>query len=107
LQQLDTDGPLDAQYLKLEFAQRLAAQVWGQGFPPPVFINRFEVIAQRRLKERHLKLTVRLAPGSPKLEAIWFNAECDLDAQATLAYQLSINDWQGRSSLQLEVVAVA
>ncbi|MEY3931912.1 MAG: hypothetical protein RLZZ259_794, partial [Pseudomonadota bacterium] len=27
--------------------------------------------------------------------------------QATLAYQLSINDWQGRSSLQLEVVAVA
>ena len=107
LQQLDTDGPLDAQYLKLEFAQRLAAQVWGQGFAPPVFMNRFEVIAQRRLKERHLKLTVRLAPGSPKLEAIWFNAERDLDTQATLAYQLSINDWQGRSSLQLEVVAVA
>jgi single-stranded-DNA-specific exonuclease len=107
LQQLDTDGPLDAQYLKLEFAQRLAAQVWGQGFAPPVFMNRFEVIAQRRLKERHLKLTVRLAQGSPKLEAIWFNAERDLDTQATLAYQLSINDWQGRSSLQLEVVAVA
>jgi len=107
LQQLDTDGPLDEQYLNLEFAQRLAAEVWGQGFPPPVFINHFEVISQRRLKERHLKLTVCLAPGSPRIDAIWFNAERDLGRQARLAYQLSINDWQGRSSLQLDVMAVA
>jgi single-stranded-DNA-specific exonuclease len=110
LQTLDVDGPLSQDFLRLDVAQLLNEQVWGQGFPPPVFLNEFEVLSQRRLKDQHLKLSLRLIENGPKqapIEAIWFNAESDLGGKARLAYRLAINDWQGRSSVQLEVVGVA
>jgi single-stranded-DNA-specific exonuclease len=110
LQTLDVDGPLSQDFLRLDVAQLLNEQVWGQGFPPPVFLNEFEVLSQRRLKDQHLKLSLRLIENGPKqapIEAIWFNAESDLGSKARLAYRLAINDWQGRSSVQLEVVGVA
>ncbi len=109
-QTLEVDGPLSNEFMRIDVAQMLSDQVWGQGFPAPVFLNEFEVLGQRRLKEQHIKLTLRLIDGSPKqapIEAIWFNAEKDLGPRATLAYRLAINDWQGRSSVQLEVVGLA
>lgn len=109
-QTLDVDGPLPAEFMRIDVAQLVNQQVWGQGFPAPVFLNEFEVLSQRRLKEQHLKLNLRLiGPGAqrPAIDAIWFNAKRDLGPTASLAYRLSVNDWQGRSSVQLEVVALA
>ncbi len=109
-QALDVDGPLPAEFMRIDVAQLLSEQVWGQGFPAPVFVNEFQVLSQRRLKEQHLKLSLRmLDPGAKPatVEAIWFNATQDLGPKASLAYRLAVNDWQGRSSVQLEVVALA
>jgi single-stranded-DNA-specific exonuclease len=109
-QTLDVDGPLANEFIRIDVAQMLGDQVWGQGFPAPVFLNEFEVLSQRRLKDQHIKLSLRLIENGPKrtpIEAIWFNAEKDLGAKATLAYRIAINDWQGRSSVQLEVVGLA
>lgn len=110
-QQIETDGPLDPQYLRLDVALILGQQVWGQGFPGPIFVNRFQVLQQRRLKERHLKLLLAHeaegAAAQARIEAIWFNAPQDLGAAASLAYRLAVNDWQGQSSVQLEIVGVA
>lgn len=108
---LETDGPLEAELTRLDVAELIQQQVWGQGFPAPVFLNNFRVLAQRRLKERHLKLT--LAHDSPSqaqtrpIEAIWFNAPQDLPPKARLAYRLAVNRYQGVSSVQLEVVELA
>ena len=104
---LETDGPLPGEFLRLDVAQLLTEQVWGQGFAPPVFVNEFRVLSQRRLKDAHLKLVLSPASGPGRLEAIWFNASTDLGPTARLAYRLSTNDWQGRTSLQLEVVGLA
>jgi single-stranded-DNA-specific exonuclease len=109
-QTLEVDGPLAPEFFRLDVAQLLNDQVWGQGFPPPVFLNEFEVLSQRRLKDQHLKLSLRLLePGlkTPPIDAIWFGAKTDLGPRATLAYRLAINDWQGRSSLQLDVAGLA
>lgn len=109
-QTLDVDGPLSSEFIRIDVAQMLSDQVWGQGFAPPVFLNEFEVLSQRRLKDAHLKLSLRLISDGPRqapIEAIWFNAEKDLGNKARLAYRLAINDWQGRSSVQLEVVGLA
>lgn len=108
---LEFDGELKAEEFRLDLAQLLSSQIWGQGFPEPVFINDFEVLAQRRIKEQHLRLTLRpanlgAAPG-PTLEAIWFRASGPCDARSRLAYRLGVNDWQGRTSLQLEIVGLA
>ncbi len=101
----ETDGPLQASEMHLDTARLLSREVWGQGFPAPLFRNRFRVLTQRRLQERHLKLTLMLSDHeSVRLEAIWFNGPPHLDARVDLLYRLSVNEWDGRSTLQLEII---
>ena len=108
---LETDGPLEAELTRLDVAELIAQQVWGQGFPAPVFMNEFRVLAQRRLKEKHLKLTLAHDPvphgQSRPIEAIWFNAPQNLPDRARLAYRLAVNRYQGTSTVQLEIVELA
>ena len=108
---LEFDGELNAEEFRLDLAQLLGSQIWGQGFPEPVFINDFEVLSQRRIKEQHLRLTLRPANANagqgPALEAIWFRASGLCAPRSRLAYRLGVNDWQGRTSLQLEIVGLA
>lgn len=113
-QVIETDGPLDPEFIRLDLASMIAQHIWGQGFPSPVFVNHFQVLQQRRLKDKHLKLLLAQADseqaknkGANKIEAIWFNAPQDLGSSARLAYRLAVNDWQGTSSVQLEIVALA
>jgi single-stranded-DNA-specific exonuclease len=101
----DTDGPLQPDEMQLDTARILSGEVWGQGFPPPLFRNTFRILNQRQLQERHLKLV--LAPGDAatmRLDAIWFNGPPDIGSQAELLYRLAVNEWDGRSTLQLEIV---
>ena len=53
---LETDGSLEEAYFTTQFIALMDAEVWGQGFPPPVFCDEFKLLNQRVLKERHLKL---------------------------------------------------
>ena len=104
---LEVDGPLEAEFHRIDVANLIESSIWGQGFPSPVFINEFEVLSQRRLKEKHLKLNLKLRSSNealPHMQAIWFNAPHDLSSRATLAYRLATNNWQGVTELQLEVV---
>ncbi|QDX80339.1 single-stranded-DNA-specific exonuclease RecJ [Denitratisoma sp. DHT3] len=98
---LETDGPLESGYFSLESARLIQQAVWGQGFPQPLFSDRFEVESQRLLKERHLKLTLR--KGASRLDAIWFNACATTASQIEAAFRLDINEFGGRQSVQLIV----
>ena len=100
-----TDGPLEPHWMAPATVQALDAQVWGAGFEPPVFVDGFEVVAQRLVGERHLKLTLRHA-GQPR-EAIWFGRTEPLPARVRLAYRLSLDRWQGRERVQLVVESAA
>lgn len=98
---LETDGSLESEYCSLEFIALLDTQVWGQGFPPPVFCDEFRVLNQRVLKERHLKLM--LEKNGRQFDAIWFNHADDLPARARIAYRLDANEYNGKTTLQLMV----
>ncbi|HJW01905.1 MAG TPA: single-stranded-DNA-specific exonuclease RecJ [Azospira sp.] len=98
---LETDGGLETGYISLQVAQMLAGEVWGQGFPPPLFEDVFEVESQRVLKEKHLKL--RLKKDRAVLEAIQFNFTDAPGRQARLAYRLTVNDYNGVQTPQLMV----
>jgi single-stranded-DNA-specific exonuclease len=101
-QVLETDGALPVQEMTLQNAEMLGHQVWGQGFPPPVFYDDFEVIQQRILGEKHLKL--RLQKQGAQFEAIYFQHAMLLPEKVTLAYALQINEFNGARNLQLQVV---
>jgi single-stranded-DNA-specific exonuclease len=101
-----TDGPLDPADMRLETAQMLSQQVWGQGFAVPVFQNQFLVRQQQRLKDRHLKLDLLLADDPRKrVTGIWFDGPAALPTEVVLAYQLEVNSYMGLSSLQLRIQA--
>src|SRR5579864_2667232 len=76
---VETDGSLESAYLGLSLAQMLEGQIWGQGFPQPLFCDEFEVVSQRVVGEKHLKL--KLARGGRTLEAMRFNSLDPLPAK--------------------------
>ena len=99
---VETDGELDSAYFTLEIAQMMENQIWGQGFPQPVFCDTFEVESQRIVAGKHTKL--RLVKDGRRIEAIWFNSLEALPARARTAYRLSINEYNGLKSVQINVV---
>ena len=98
---IETDGPLEADFATIEVAGLLQEQVWGAGFPAPIFRDTFTVLHQRLLKDKHLKLF--LQRGAQRFDAIWFNHAETLPERAELAYRLDRNEWNGRVSVQLVV----
>jgi single-stranded-DNA-specific exonuclease len=106
---LSTDGLLPKECFTPDVVRLIAAQVWGQGFEAPVFCEPMTILNQRVLKDKHLKLMVRPAddPAAPPRDAIWFNRSESLPDAATLAYRLELNEWQGRVTVQMQVVAAS
>ncbi|HEX6706838.1 MAG TPA: single-stranded-DNA-specific exonuclease RecJ [Albitalea sp.] len=99
--QLLCDGPLAAEYFNPETVQSLDSQVWGQAFEPPLFSDLVEVVSQRLVGEKHLKLTVR--HGGMVREAIWFGRVEPVPERVTLAYRLSLDEFNGRQRVQMVV----
>jgi single-stranded-DNA-specific exonuclease len=81
----------------------LAAQVWGQGFEAPLFFDEVQVLQQRLVGERHLKLRVKHA-GVPR-DAIWFGHSAPLPERASLAWRLALDEWNGEQRVQMIVEA--
>ncbi|PKO48061.1 MAG: single-stranded-DNA-specific exonuclease RecJ [Betaproteobacteria bacterium HGW-Betaproteobacteria-4] len=98
---LETDGNLEGSYISLATARLLENEIWGQGFPAPLFMDDFEVEQQRVLKDKHLKL--RLRKGDTRIDAIQFNFSTQPGNRTRLAYRLTINEYMGVESPQLMV----
>jgi single-stranded-DNA-specific exonuclease len=98
---LETDGALEGGYYSLEMARLLENEIWGQGFPAPLFMDEFEVEQQRVLKEKHLKL--RLRKGGARIDAIQFNFSAQPGHNARVAFRLAINEYMGVETPQLMV----
>ncbi len=98
---LETDGGLEAAYFTITTARLLEAEVWGQGFPAPLFQDEFVVESQRILKDKHLKL--RLRKGTQSLDAIQFNFDQAPGNTIRAAYRLAINDYNGVQTPQLMI----
>ena len=103
-----TDGALQAGDFSLWFAEHLAnASIWGHGFVPPIFDGVFEVLSFKVLKDKHLKLSLRYPDVQYPIEAIQFNFDSsawDYRAEKVhVLFQLDINEWNGKQSLQLMV----
>ncbi|MDY0072367.1 MAG: single-stranded-DNA-specific exonuclease RecJ [Thauera sp.] len=98
-QRIATDGQLAAEHFSLDTVRMLEREIWGQGFPPPLFDDVFRVERQRVLKDKHLKL--ELSRAGQRFEAIRFNHADSAAGQIHAAYRLAINEYQGVASVQL------
>jgi len=100
---LATDGPLALEWFNAATVAALDAQVWGQGFEAPTFCDEVDVVQQRLVGEKHLKLRVR--HGGQLRDAIWFGHADPVPERVRLAYRLSIDEFQGQQRLQMVVEA--
>ena len=106
---LDSDGELAEADFQLELATALRfAGPWGQHFPEPVFDGVFQIVSQRLVGEKHLKLVLFPTSGSVLLDAIAFNVDLAVwpdpsIEQVEIAYRLDVNEYRGQRSVQLMV----
>lgn len=112
---IHTDGELSYADLSLQNAELLQkAGPWGHGFPEPIFDGIFEIVEQRLLAKKHLKMILQLLPQENPaskplvIDAIHFNADSELWSnkkctKVKVVYKLDVNEYNGRRSLQLMV----
>ncbi|MEO8778936.1 MAG: single-stranded-DNA-specific exonuclease RecJ [Rhodanobacter sp.] len=101
---LYTDGELPPGAVSLGLARQLRqAGPWGQAFPEPLFDNLFECVSWKVMGSSHLRLQLRDPRDGSLHEAVMFNAYHGQPPPPRLraAYELTINDWQGRESPRL------
>ena len=103
-----SDGPLGIEHFNAQTVRALEAQVWGQAFEAPLFVDEVEIVSQRLVGEKHLKLALRFAGetrGSALRDAIWFGRSDPVAAKVRLAYRLSVDEYNGRERVQMVIEA--
>jgi len=107
-----SDGTLAVEEFHLELARALRhAGPWGQHFPEPLFHGVFQLVEQRVVGERHLKVVLKSECGSVKLDGIAFGIDRDVWPNPTiqwveLAYKLDVNEFRGNESVQLMIAHI-
>ena len=100
-QVVETDGSIPADYIAAASVDLLETQVWGQGFPAPLFCDEFEVLDQRLLKNAHSKFTLR-RDGKTYVALRWRSVEA-IGPKATLAYRFERDTFTGGDAVQIIV----
>ena len=101
-----TDGALN-EPITIELARDLeTAAPWGQSFPEPEFDGRFEILEQRLVGGRHLKLLLQPDQGEP-VDAICFNHPDLIEGrQVECAFRIEVNRYRGFENPQLLVTLI-
>ncbi|WP_310565915.1 single-stranded-DNA-specific exonuclease RecJ [Hydrogenophaga sp.] len=100
---LEADGALDKQYRRADLVDTLHAEVWGQGFAPPVFCEEVQVLSQRLVGEKHLSLKLK-HQGEP-VDGIWFGHTEPLPSTVKIAFRLDADEWQGQRRVRFLIEA--
>lgn len=102
---LMTDGELETHEMTADAVTLIRdAGPWGQAFPEPLFDDSFQLLDQRIVGDKHLKLTLK--KNNMVLEAIaffvnleeWPNYRCQ---SLRAVYRLDLNEYKGRRNIQL------
>lgn len=107
--QILSDGELQSEYFNLKMAEMLRnAGPWGQAFPEPLFDNVFQVIDQKLIGKKHLKMILTPQNSKQMLDAILFNIDSNKwpnhrCQHVRAVYRLDINEYRGQTHLQLLV----
>jgi single-stranded-DNA-specific exonuclease len=103
-QVIETDGPLGIAQANLQLAEGIESQVWGHGFPAPAFCDEFNVVEQRVVGGRHLRLRLRQGAGGTALDGICFGEEtAALPDRVQAVYRLQVSRYNGLRSPEIVV----
>jgi single-stranded-DNA-specific exonuclease len=103
-----SDGAVDTEDLNLRMAEMLQdAGPWGQHFEQPVFDGWFVVKSKKLIGDQHCKLVLQTPDFIKQIDAIAFgfhpNQFADEQQSMHLCYQMMVNEFRNRRTLQLKI----
>lgn len=107
--EIHTDGTLAPQEMSMATAQLLReGGPWGQHFPEPTFDGEFQLIQQRLVGQKHLKMVLKIPSSEFYIDGIAFNIDPRRWPDPSVknlrvVYKLDINEFRGQQNLQLLV----
>lgn len=106
-----SDGDLKEGDIHLRHAQDIeAGGPWGMGFEEPVFHGKFKLLETKSLANgRHGAYTLKKYDGTKLFSGIYFNVNPEHYhgiRDVIMVYQMRINRFNHRSSLQLQILAM-
>ena len=96
---VEFDKSIPIKYLNHETIRAINSQIWGQGFPPPIFFGFFEVVKQEIVANKHNKCVLK--NENDKYDAIFFNFSDKLADRIGAIYSVELNEFNQKSSIQL------
>lgn len=101
---LETDGPIEPEYMQAELVDQINQMVWGQGFPTPTFSDIVHIVSQKLVGEKHLSLKLKIK--NRDVDGIIFGRTKMLPASVKAAFRLDINEWKGNRKVQVIIDGV-
>jgi len=95
---IEVDKEIPSNYFNYETAKVINSQIWGQGFPAPIFFGTFDVLDQKVIAEKHTKCILY---NKNKYNAIFFNSIQALPDRMSISYSVDANDFNNKKSLQI------
>ena len=96
---IEFDKSIPKECFNQETIRAMNSQVWGQGFPAPVFYDVFDVVKHEIVANKHSKCTLKNEHG--EYDAILFNFSGELADRIEATYSIEINEFNYKSSIQL------
>jgi single-stranded-DNA-specific exonuclease len=95
---IEFDKSIPKKYLNHETIRAINSQVWGQGFPIPVFFGVFDVVRQEIVAAKHNKCILKKEDCS--YDAIFFNFSGELADRIEVIYTIELNEFNQKSTIQ-------
>ena len=95
---IEVDKEIPSNYFNYETAKVINSQIWGQGFPAPIFFGTFDVLDQKVIAEKHTKCILY---NKNKYNAIFFNSIQALPDRMSISYSVDANEFNNKKSLQI------
>ncbi len=96
---IEVDKSLPTEHLNHETIRVINSQIWGQGFPAPVFFGLFDVVKQEIVGNKHNRCVLK--NSHQNYDAIFFNFSGELADRIEVIYSIELNQFNKRPSLQL------
>ena len=101
---VDVDSSILDDDLDYKTVNLINKEIWGQGFPPPLFLDEFNIISQRIVAEKHTKLY--LSKDEINYDAIFFNNVQIQPDRIRAIYSIEVNDFNGAISNQIIIKSI-
>ena len=101
---VDVDSSILDDDLDYKTVNLINKEIWGQGFPPPLFLDEFNIISQKIVAEKHTKLY--LSKDEINYDAVFFNNVQTQPDRIRAIYSIEVNDFNGTISNQIIIKSI-